>query len=208
MPFKDPNLSLRDIRDGIDMIVQFVHGMDFEAFREDPKTVAAVERKLLLVSEAAVRLGEDAERLCPGLPWQNIRGIGNWLRHRYDRVDVETVWNTVVDDLPPLRSGVLRALTPLRTALEPAAVYNDTDPFPMTRRVNIALPEATRQSVRTLRTRVEQAAVRDRALDREVGAEWLEVDQETSRHLDEGEAGRTPVPPGAAKPTSRRSIRR
>jgi uncharacterized protein with HEPN domain len=59
-----------------------------------------------------MRLGEYAERLCPGLLWHNIRGIGNWLRHRYDRVDVETVWNTVIDDLPPLRSGVLRALTP------------------------------------------------------------------------------------------------
>jgi len=64
--------------------------MDLGAFREDPKMVAAVERKLLLISEAATRLGEDAERLCPGLPWHNIRGIGNWLRYRYDSVDVET----------------------------------------------------------------------------------------------------------------------
>ena len=112
MPFREPTLSLRDILDSIDMIIQFVRGMDLEAFRGDPKTVAAVERKLMLVSEAAMPLGEDAERLCPGFPWHNIRGIGNWLRHRYDRVDVETVWNTVVDDLPPLRSGVLRALTP------------------------------------------------------------------------------------------------
>jgi len=94
------------------MIAEFVRGMELEAFRGDLKTVAAVERKLLLISEAAMRLGEDGERLCPGVPWRNIRGIGNWLRHRYDRVDVETVWNTVVYDLPPLRSGVLRALTP------------------------------------------------------------------------------------------------
>jgi uncharacterized protein with HEPN domain len=112
LPFRDPALSLRDILDSIDMIVNFVRGMDLGAFREDPKTVAAVERKLLLISEAAMRLGEDADRLCPGLPWHNIRGIGNWLRHRYDRVDVETVWNTVIDDLPSLRSGVLRALMP------------------------------------------------------------------------------------------------
>jgi uncharacterized protein with HEPN domain len=113
LPFREPSLSLRDIFDSIEMIVQFVRGMELEAFREDPKTVAAVERKLLLISEAAIRLGEDAERLCPGLPWHNIRGIGNWLRHRYDRVDVETVWITVVDHLPPLRSGVLRALMQL-----------------------------------------------------------------------------------------------
>jgi uncharacterized protein with HEPN domain len=112
LPFREPTLSLQDILEGIDSIFQFVGDMDLEAFREDPKTIAAVERKLLLISEAAVRLGDDAERLCPGLPWHNIRGIGNWLRHRYDRVDVETVWNTVVDHLPPLRSAVLRALNP------------------------------------------------------------------------------------------------
>jgi uncharacterized protein with HEPN domain len=44
LPFREHTLSLRDILDGIDMIVQFVRGMDLEAFREDPKTVAAVER--------------------------------------------------------------------------------------------------------------------------------------------------------------------
>ena len=52
-------------------------GLDLETFREDRKTVAAVERKLLLIREAAIRLGEDADRLCPGLPGHKIRGIGN-----------------------------------------------------------------------------------------------------------------------------------
>ena len=94
------------------MIVQFSRDMDLAAFREDPKTIAAVERKLLLISQAAVRLGDDAERLCPNLPWRDIRGIGNWLRHQYDQVDIEMVWNTVIDDLPMCSLGVLRALTP------------------------------------------------------------------------------------------------
>jgi len=73
------------------MIERFTLGMDFEAYGEDLKTMGAVERKLLLISEAAVRLGDQGPALCPGLPG-NIRGIGNWLRHQYDRVDVETVW--------------------------------------------------------------------------------------------------------------------
>jgi uncharacterized protein with HEPN domain len=42
--------------------------MDFEAFRQDPKTIAAVERKLQIISEAAIRLGDEAERRCPGQP--------------------------------------------------------------------------------------------------------------------------------------------
>lgn len=55
------------------MIEDFVSGMDFDAFREDPKTIAAVERKLLVISEAAVRLGEQAVALCPNQPWHKIR---------------------------------------------------------------------------------------------------------------------------------------
>ncbi len=85
--------------------------MDFEAFRQDLKTIAAVERKLLVISEAAIRLKEDAAKLCPGLLWPEIRGIGNWLRHQHERVDLETLWNTLQDDLPPLSASVRRALS-------------------------------------------------------------------------------------------------
>ncbi|MDE3165486.1 MAG: DUF86 domain-containing protein, partial [Acidobacteriota bacterium] len=74
------------------MIEAFTSGMDFEGFRQDPKTVAAVERKLLIISEAAIRLGIDAETRCPGLFWRDIRGMGNWLRHQYDRIELATIW--------------------------------------------------------------------------------------------------------------------
>lgn len=84
--------------------------MDLDSFRFDAKTQAAVERKMLIISEAANRLKDEAEMLCPGIPWRDIRGIGNWLRHQYDRVDVETIWNTIQQDLPPLKAAVEMAL--------------------------------------------------------------------------------------------------
>lgn len=110
MPFNDEDNSLHDIADAIGMIESFTAGMDFDAFREDPKTVSAVERKLQIISEAAIRLGEGAERRCPGPPWRDIRGIGNWLRHQYERIELPVIWKTVKDDLPPLKASVLRAL--------------------------------------------------------------------------------------------------
>jgi len=110
LPFKDGDESLRDIADAIVMIEAFTAGMDFEKFRQDPKTVAAVERKLLIISEAAIRLGSDGETRCPGLPWRDIRGMGNWLRHQYHRIELPMIWKTVRDDLPRLRTAVLRAL--------------------------------------------------------------------------------------------------
>jgi uncharacterized protein with HEPN domain len=110
LPFSQPWLPLQDILDAIADIERFTTGMDVDEFQADPKTVAAVERKLLLISEAATRLGEQAEVLCPGLPWRDIRGIGNWLRHQYDHVDLQTIWRTIANDLPPLQASVRRAL--------------------------------------------------------------------------------------------------
>jgi uncharacterized protein with HEPN domain len=110
LPFRDGDESLRDIAEAIGMIEAFTSGMDFEEFRQDPKTVAAVERKLLIISEAAIRLGSAAETRCPGLPWRDMRGMGNWLRHQYERIELAIIWKTVQSDLPQLKIAVLRAL--------------------------------------------------------------------------------------------------
>lgn len=110
MPFEDVRLHLEDIRDSISAIERFVNGMDLDRYSCDERTQAAVERKLLIISEAAIRLKDTAEAICPGIPWREIRGIGNWLRHEYDRVDLQTIWNTIQDDLPPLKMAVQNAL--------------------------------------------------------------------------------------------------
>ena len=110
MPFRDRLSSLHDIYEAIESIERFILGMDFPVFKADEKTNAAVERKLPILSEAARRLGDDGEKLCPNIPWNNIRGIGNWLRHQYDRVDPSVIWLTVERDLPPLKVAVGEAL--------------------------------------------------------------------------------------------------
>ena len=114
LPFEDRRTHLRDILQSINFIEEFVLGMELADFQQDARTQAAVERKMLVISEAAVRLGNDAETYCPGVPWRDIRGIGNWLGHQYDRVNVETVWSTIHDDLPPLKAAVVKALAPQR----------------------------------------------------------------------------------------------
>jgi uncharacterized protein with HEPN domain len=92
------------------MIEEFVAGVSFDVFSSEPMRIAAVERHLQKISEAAVRLGDNAEVLCPGMPWRNIRGMGNFLRHEYDRVDLDTIWHTVTDHLPSLKAAVMTAL--------------------------------------------------------------------------------------------------
>ena len=92
----------------------FSQGWITGLYRTDRKTRSAVERELQIITEAAIRLGSDAEKLCPGLDWKGFRGMGNVLRHEYHRVDDEIVWETVKAELPPLRKAVLKALESIR----------------------------------------------------------------------------------------------
>jgi uncharacterized protein with HEPN domain len=70
-----PRRLFADIADAIAAIEQFTFGMDLEEFRSNQMAVAAVERKLQIVSEAAIRLGEEAERRIPDQPWRDIRAL-------------------------------------------------------------------------------------------------------------------------------------
>ena len=114
MPSKDPILRFEDILENIALIEQFSAGMELKAFTEDLKTSNAAERCLERISEAARKLGAVAEELCPAVPWPQLRAIGNFLRHEYDRIDIVRVWLTIEDDLPPLKSAVQAALKQLR----------------------------------------------------------------------------------------------
>ncbi len=114
MSSKDPIQRFEDILENTNRIEEFTAGMDRATFEEDPKTSNAVERCLERVSEAARKLGPDAERLCPGVPWPKLCALGNYLRHEYDRVEIARVWMMLEDDLPPLKVAVFAALARLK----------------------------------------------------------------------------------------------
>ena len=112
MSFRDARRHLRDVLESINNIEAFLGNMDFDVYRGDLKTKSAVERQMQIITEAAVRLGEDGERLCPGVDWKGFRGMGNILRHGYHRIDDKIVWDTIKDELPPVKAAVLHALNP------------------------------------------------------------------------------------------------
>jgi uncharacterized protein with HEPN domain len=110
----DPANSLDDIVENAERIEGYLAGMDRQAFERDGRTRDAVERCLERICEAAHRLGRHASELMPNQPWRDIRGIGNRLRHAYDRVNLDVVWNTARHRLPALAADARRALEQLR----------------------------------------------------------------------------------------------
>ena len=112
----DPADSLADIIENAERVEGYLAGMDRQSFERDERTRDAVERCLERICEAAHRLGGRAAELMPSQPWGDIRGMGNRLRHAYDRVSPDIVWNTARDRLPALAAEARRALSQLRGA--------------------------------------------------------------------------------------------
>jgi uncharacterized protein with HEPN domain len=114
VPSKDPLQRFEDILDNIGRIRNYTEGLNSQSFLADHKTYDAVERCMERISEAASKLGQDAEELCPGIPWPQLRSLGNFLRHEYDRIEGERLWIMVERDLEPLElaaAEVLRRLS-------------------------------------------------------------------------------------------------
>jgi uncharacterized protein with HEPN domain len=70
----------------------------------------AVERCLERISEAAAKLGDVALHLMPDQPWQKIRAFGNVLRHGYDDIREDKLFEIVKSDLPGLCEATVEAL--------------------------------------------------------------------------------------------------
>ena len=108
-----PADSLRHIIENAARIARYLAGLDQESFARNERARDAVERCIERVCEATVRLGDQAESLMPGQPRSDIRGMGNRLRHAYDRVDVGILWRTATNRLPELATAAQQALAQL-----------------------------------------------------------------------------------------------
>jgi uncharacterized protein with HEPN domain len=101
MPRDDAALLL-DILEAARNARRFVEGMNLEQFRVSHLHQHAVVRALQTAGQAARAVSPEYQALHPSLPWSSMVAMRNYLVHEYFRVDVETVWKTVHEDLPSL----------------------------------------------------------------------------------------------------------
>lgn len=105
--------ALRAILEAIEGVESATRGKTLEDYNRDWLLRHGVQRGLEIVSEAARRIPTELQERQPQIPWAQIVGIGNVLRHEYHRVSGALIWNVVQQHLPPLKSAVLALETEL-----------------------------------------------------------------------------------------------
>ena len=99
---------LAEISEALNGIAQATAGKTLDDFRSDWLLRHGVERGIEIISEAARHLPDPLLELAPEIPWKQVRGIGNVLRHEYHKTSDPLVWAVVTERLPQLRRAIDR----------------------------------------------------------------------------------------------------
>jgi uncharacterized protein with HEPN domain len=93
---------LTDIIDAIELLNAEMSGVTLQEFQTDKRKRWLVERGIEIISEASRHLSSELKGRHLQIPWRDVAHIGNVIRHNYERIAYDILWNVVRLDLPDL----------------------------------------------------------------------------------------------------------
>jgi uncharacterized protein with HEPN domain len=111
----DPRLHIGDLLQAIANIEADTAELDYERFVADRRARQLVERNLEIISEASRRIPQRLKETEPDVPWREVAGIGNVLRHEYGEVRPGVLWRVRIHRLAALKAAAERMLARLES---------------------------------------------------------------------------------------------
>jgi uncharacterized protein with HEPN domain len=92
-------------------IQQFTAGMNQGNFNQNEMAQSAVIREIQVIGEAARLIAEETKAAHDSVAWR-AAGIRNRVIHEYFNIDLDILWDTIRDDIPPLIEQLERIVPP------------------------------------------------------------------------------------------------
>jgi uncharacterized protein with HEPN domain len=102
MPARDWKFRIEDILEAIEDINTITEYLTYEAFSHDTKTIKAVLYNIAILGEAAKHIPEEIKKQYSLVPWREMGDMRNMVIHEYFGVDIDILWETIRQELPPL----------------------------------------------------------------------------------------------------------
>ncbi len=103
---------IQDMLTTVENILQFTQGLSKEQFLADLKTIRATAFEVGMLGEAAKFIPDEIRARYADIPWRSIIAIRNIIIHEYFHIDEEILWQTVTEDILPLREKLKRIMEP------------------------------------------------------------------------------------------------
>jgi uncharacterized protein with HEPN domain len=99
---KDDLIRIRHMLDSAKEAISFIKDRERRDLDTDRMLVLSLIKSIEIMGEAASKVTKESRDIHPDVPWLNIIGMRNRLIHVYFDIDLDRVWDTITDDLPPV----------------------------------------------------------------------------------------------------------
>jgi uncharacterized protein with HEPN domain len=99
---KSDRVRLQHMLDAAREALSFVRGKTRGHLDQDRLLVLALVKAIEIIGEAAYQVSSETRSQIPEVPWEDIIGMRHRLVHAYFDIDLDILWSTVQNDLPPL----------------------------------------------------------------------------------------------------------
>jgi uncharacterized protein with HEPN domain len=102
-------IRLRHMLDAAKEAQSYIIGKKRAELDRNRMLVHSLVRCIEIIGEAASKVSLESRYEVPDIPWPDIVSMRHRLIHACFEINLDTVWNTVVDDLPPLVAALEQA---------------------------------------------------------------------------------------------------
>lgn len=95
-------IRLQHMLDAAEQARIFVHNKSRADLDQDLQLVWALTKAIEIIGEAAHQVSAETKAQLRDIPWEKITGMRHQLVHAYFDIDLDILWKTVQDGLPPL----------------------------------------------------------------------------------------------------------
>jgi uncharacterized protein with HEPN domain len=107
---KDEQEYLKHILECLESIEAYTKGIDLVNFLSDEKTQDAVLRKFEVIGEATKQLPQEFRKDLAHISWKDACGMRDMIIHHYFDLDMELIWRTIQEDLPPFKKDIQKLI--------------------------------------------------------------------------------------------------
>ena len=107
---ENDRIRLRHMLENAIRARRFAEGKSREDLDTDELLLFGLDKAVQIVCEAAYKVTPEFRAENPQIPWGEMIGMRHIVVHVYYELDVDVIWETVTDDLPPLISQIQEIL--------------------------------------------------------------------------------------------------